>query len=369
MMRNKHYLLAGIVALSLSCLSSASAEELEDEFSTDYQQEINRLNQKIQQLEQKKAQLEAMPKEKKWHVEAYVGTEQEIDSDDNWTFLKGSMATSPYIGVFIYQDESLWMYDVQILKTYLDNNSEYNRTRWQLGATRTFPFNYHNQPGNFKLRLGYRNDNWHYPSINNPALSDPAYKGDIRKGEERHEIWIRPQFNYKYSDNINLNASLSFRFIDRKLDYARAKGEYGVYKRDWSSINEHFIGATYTFNSKSSLWVNYLYIDENLVNTLHNKEHFLWALYRYRFDNGLTVMPYTRYALTKGQQSFRDSDNHQSLYKQKDRSRYGLQLLYPISQNTSVFWDVYYRPEVTWTQGSQEKNNFWFWALELRHTF
>ncbi|HGV9230772.1 MULTISPECIES: hypothetical protein [Providencia] len=362
-MFKKSYLYIGLMMIF------TSSQSIADEFEIDYDQQIIKLNQRINELEKKKSDLEKKNKEKIWNVESYLGTEQEIDSDDNWKFLKGSVATSPYFGAFIYQNNSLWMYDIQVLKTYLDNNSEYDRTRWQVGATRTFPFTFHDKPGNFKLRLGYRNDNWHYASISNPALAAPQYKGDIRKGEERHEIWVRPQFNYKYSDNISFNGSLSFRFIDRKLDYARAKGEYGVYKRNWSSIDEHFIGGTYTFNKKNSLWVNYLYIDENLINTLHNNEHFLWAVYRYRFDNGLMIMPYTRYALTKGKQSFRDSNNQEFLFKEKDRSRYGFQLLYPITNGTSIFWDTYYRPEVTWTKGTKENNNFWFWAIELRHTF
>lgn len=87
------------------------------------------------------------------------------------------MATSPYVGAYIYQNDSLWLYDVQFLKTYLDNNPEYDRTRWQAGVTRTFPFTYDSKSGNTKLRLGYRNDNWHYPSISHPALADPEYKG------------------------------------------------------------------------------------------------------------------------------------------------------------------------------------------------
>ncbi|CNC51902.1 Uncharacterised protein [Yersinia frederiksenii] len=340
-----------------------------DEFETDYDQEIIKLNKRIQQIEQEKKVAQDKLKQKAWNFDTYIGAEQEIDSDESWKFIKGSMATSPYVGAYIYQNESLWLYDVQFLKTYLDNNPEYDRTRWQAGVTRTFPFTYDGKSGNTKLRFGYRNDNWHFASINNPALAEPEYKGDIRKGEERHEIWIRPQAYYKYSENLSFNASLSFRLIDRKLDYARAKGNYGVYKRDWSQINEHFAGANFTFNQKNSLWLNYLYIDEQLVNTLYNKEHFLWGIYRYKFDNGLLLMPYTRLALVKGTQSFRDSNNHETLYKEKNRSRYGLQVLYPLTKQTSIFADTYYRPEQTWTNNNKTSNNFWFWAVELRHNF
>lgn len=41
-----------------------------------------------------------------------------------------------------------------------------------------------------------------------------------RKAEERNEIWVRPTLFYKYDDNWSFLASLSFRFIDRKLSYA-----------------------------------------------------------------------------------------------------------------------------------------------------
>lgn len=354
------------IALILSLIAPLASA---GDFEADYDQQIERLNKQLKQLESERDAARKSIKDNAWHVDSYIGMEQEIDSDENWKFIDGSMASSPYLGAFIYQNNSLWMYDVQILKTYLDHNPEYDRTRWQLGATRTFPFKWAERNGNAKLRVGYRNDNWHYPSISNPALAAPSYMGDVRKGEERHEIWVRPQLNYTLNPNVSLNASLSFRFIDRKLDYARAKGAYGVYKRDWSQINEHFAGANFTFNKNNSLWLNYLYIDEQLVNTLYNKEHFLWAIYRYKFDNGINIMPYTRYALTRGDMSFRDSQNNETVHKKKDRSRYGFQMIYPFTPQTSLFADVYYRPEQTWDQGGKSHNNFWFWALELRHNF
>ncbi|SCC50141.1 hypothetical protein [Kosakonia oryziphila] len=359
-------ILSGIIILTSVAFSSSL---LADETSIDYDQEIIKLNKRIQQMEKEKHDHQLKQRQNTWNFETYIGTEQEIDSNDHWKFIKGSMATSPYLGAFIYQSDSLWLYDVQFLKTYLDNTPEYDRTRWQAGVTRTFPFTLDGKSGNTKLRLGYRNDNWHFPSISNPALADPHYKGDIRKGEERHEFWIRPQAYYKYSDTLSFNASLSFRLIDRKLDYARAKGDYGVYKRDWSQINEHFAGANIVFNPKNSLWLNYLYIDEQLVNTLYNKEHFLWATYRYKFDNAFLFMPYTRLALTKGQMSFRDSQNRETVHREKNRSRYGFQAIYPFTKQTSVFADLYYRPEQTWANSVKSSNNFWFWALELRHNF
>lgn len=357
-MKIKTKQIAFLTTLLLSS-HSAFAKETEDNFDSLYQQELAELKNKVQELESKK--------QHQWHVDTYIGMEQEIDSNDHWKFINGSMATSPYFGAFIYQDNSLWMYDVQVLKTYIDHNKEYDRTRWQVGATRTFPFS--DNKGNMKVRVGYRNDNWHFASIKNAEQAAPTYLGDLRKGEERNEFWLRPQFSYAYSDALNLSASFSFRFIDRKLDYARAKGQYGVYKRDWSFINEHFAGATYSFNKNQSLWLSYLYINENLINSLVNKEHFLWAMYRHKFDSGLSVMPYTRIALAKGKQSYRDSDNNEFLSKEKNRSRVGVQMTYPIAKDTSIFWDTYYRPEKTWTNSEKQKNNFWFWAVELRHSF
>lgn len=199
------------IALVLSLTTHVASA---DTFETDYDQEIYKLNIKLKALESERDAAKKAIKDSAWYVDTYLGVEQEIDSDDNGKFINGSMATSPYFGAFIYQNNSLWMYDVQILKTYLDHNSEYDRTRWQVGATRTFPFTLAEHKGNAKLRLGYRNDNWHYPSISNPALSAPSYMGDVRKGEERHEIWIRPQLNYTLNPNVSLNASLSFRLID-----------------------------------------------------------------------------------------------------------------------------------------------------------
>ncbi|MGL4904305.1 MAG: hypothetical protein ACRC34_02240, partial [Cetobacterium sp.] len=54
---------------------------------------------------------------KKWNHEVYFGVEQEINSDNDWKFLDGSLATSPYTGMFLYQDDSKLLYDIQFLKT------------------------------------------------------------------------------------------------------------------------------------------------------------------------------------------------------------------------------------------------------------
>lgn len=149
-------ILKGIVVFSTLTMCTPV---LADEFETDYDQEIYKLNKRIQQIEKEKKEVQDKLRQKAWNFENYIGAEQEIDSDESWKFIKGSMATSPYVGAYIYQHDSLWLYDVQFLKTYLDNNPEYDRTRWQAGVTRTFPFTYDGKSGNTKLRLGYRNDN------------------------------------------------------------------------------------------------------------------------------------------------------------------------------------------------------------------
>lgn len=123
-------------------------------------------NEYTEQIETLQAQLKTLKEQKiaPWHFETYLGTEQERDYDHNWDFIPGSIATSPYFGAFVYQEGSPWMYDFQVLKTYVDRNDEYDRTRWQIGATRSFPFKIADKPATFKMRLGFRNDNWHYSS-------------------------------------------------------------------------------------------------------------------------------------------------------------------------------------------------------------
>jgi len=94
---------------------------------------------------------------------------------------------------------------------------------------------------------------------------------DVGKGEKCHEIWNHPQLNYILNPNLSSNTRLSFRVIGRKLDDTRTKDEYGIYKRIWREINEIFAGVNLIFNKKQLLWLNYIYIDKQLVNTLYNK--------------------------------------------------------------------------------------------------
>lgn len=101
-----------------------------------------------------------------------------------------------YVGVYIYQNDLLWLYDVQFLKIYLDNNLEYDCICWQVGVIRIFFFIYDGKSGNIKLCLGYCNDNWYYFLISNLVLVDFEYKGDVCKGEEWYEIWICLQVYY-----------------------------------------------------------------------------------------------------------------------------------------------------------------------------
>lgn len=327
------------------------AEENDDDsMSSSYEAEISKLNQKINELQKKSND--------KWHFDTYLGTEQERDHKDNWDLIIRSISTSPYVGAFVYQDNSSWLYDVQFLKTYVDRRPDYNRTRWQIGVTRSLPFKIADKAATIKLRLGYRNDNWHYYS---------KYVGSslLRSAEERHEYWVKPSFSYRYSDNLSFLVNFSFRFLDRRLDYLPT----GESKRDWGHINEHFAGGTYRFNAKNALTLYYLNINEKLVNTLYNKEHFLWGMYNYKFDNGFTLIPYTRFSLKRGQQSFRNANDIETAFKEKDRSRYGFQTIYPLTKQTSIFTDFYYRPEKTWQNGVKTKNHFTFMALELRHNF
>ncbi|WP_392551913.1 hypothetical protein RHO14_10610 [Orbus wheelerorum] len=351
----KKYISLALVSLISFNISVAYADESSDEsISASYEAEIIKLNQKISELQKKP--------DSKWHVDTYIGSEQERDHYNNWDLQLGSINTSPYAGAFIYQDNSSWLYDLQFLKTYVDRNHAYDRTRFQFGVTRSFPFKLADKDAAFKLRLGYRNDNWFYArKISATELT--------RNAEERHEYWVKPSFSYKYSDNLSFLASFSFRFLDRRLAYEQ-QNKPNVSKSDWGHINEHFAGGTYRFNAKNALTVYYLNINEKLVNTLYNKEHFLWAMYNYKFDNGFRVIPYTRYSLKHGEQSFRNTNNIQTKFKEKDRSRYGFQTIYPFTKQTSLFTDFYYRPEQTWETGQKKvKNHFTFMALELRHNF
>jgi len=350
----KKYIALLLFSLTSLHIPMVYAEEGDDDsISAAYEAEIKKLNQKISSLQKKP--------EAKWHFETYIGSEQERDHDKDWNLQLGSIATSPYMGAFIYQDNSSWLYDLQFLKTYVDRNHAYDRTRFQFGVTRSFPFKLVDKDAVFKLRLGYRNDNWH----NAPKKLSPI---DItRRAEERHEYWVKPSLTYKYSDNLSFLINFSFRFLDRRLDYI----ENNVSKSDWGHINEHFAGGTYRFNSKNALTLYYLNINEKLVNTLYNKEHFLWGMYNYRFDNGFRLIPYTRFSLKHAKQSFRNTNNVETVFREKNRSRYGFQSIIPFTKQTSLFTDFYYRPEKVWdrTHDKNSKNHFIFMALELRHNF
>ncbi|MGL5949060.1 MAG: hypothetical protein ACRCYV_08510 [Aeromonas sp.] len=362
------------VAFRVSLLASllaagyAQAEENNVLAPTDQGSDVQQLEQELSSVKQ---ELTALKNKPKWNVEAYLGTEQEINSDDDWKFQNGSLATSPYLGAFIYQDGSPWMYDVQFLKTYIDHNSEYNRNRFSLGVTRTMPFNIEGKSGSVKMRVGYRNDSYHWGSINKASLAAPDYKGDLRKGEERNEIWLRPALSYNYSANLNLMAAFSFRIIDRELDYARAQGEYGVTTRDWSTIDEHLLGGTYKFNASSSLSAYYLYVREKLVRTMDNEEHFAWVTYRHKIPSGQTIAPYVRYALADSKTYYFNSDKDEINLKRMDRTRFGLQLTQPISPATSLMFDIYYRPETVKDRNAATTtdNNFILWYMELKHKF
>ncbi|WP_392559274.1 hypothetical protein [Orbus mooreae] len=104
-----------------------------------------------------------------------------------------------------------------------------------------------------------------------------------------------------------------------------------------------------------------LYVDEKLVNTLYNKEHFLWGIYSYKFDNGFTVMPYTRFSLKHGKQSFRNADNIETTFKEKDRSRYGFQTIYPFTKQALLFTDFYYRPEKLGKMALRQRAILFLW--------
>lgn len=356
-------------ALAILMATSLSVYAADETQPADNSSEVEVLERELNSV---KSELHALKNKPKWNVEAYLGNEQEINSNDNWKFQDGSMATSPYIGAFFYQDGSKWMYDVQFLKTFIDHNSEYNRNRLSAGVTYTEPFKLDNgTDGYARMRVGYRNDSYHWGSIDQASLADPSYQGDLRKGEERNEIWLRPQVSYNPTPDLNLMAALSFRIIDRELDYARAKGAYGVTTRDWSTIDEHMAGGTYKFNANSSLSAYYLYVREKLVRTMDNEEHFAWVTYRHKLPFGMTVAPYVRYAITDSKTYYYDSQKNETNLKRNDRTRYGVTLTQPITPATSLSFDVYYRPETQWDRNTNKETdyNFVLWYMELKHKF
>lgn len=307
---------------------------------------------------------------KKWNHEVYFGVEQEVNSDADWKFLDGSLATSPYVGMFLYQDGSKVMYDFQFLKTYIDDNEEYNRNRFSAGVTYRDSFTLKNgKTGNWGVRVGYRNDSYHWDSMKG-STSLPSYSGYARKGEERNEIWLRPTSSLNITPKVRLNASLSFRFIDRELDYARFGNEYSKTTRDWSNIQEHMLGARYTFDSKNFVSLDYLFVREDLKRTLLNTEHFAQLRYFHFLPNRDTISPYVRIPLIDGEQKYYNGIKQVIRTDDVNRPRIGIQYKHNITPNTSVLVDVYYRAQtVDPDNGPKRDENFFLWFAELNHKF
>lgn len=307
---------------------------------------------------------------KKWNHEVYFGVEQEINSDKDWKFLDGSLATSPYVGMFLYQDDSKLLYDFQFLKTYIDHNEEYNRNRFSAGVTYRDSFKLESgKTGNYGLRVGYRNDSYHWDSMK-ASTSTPEYSGYIRKGEERNEIWIRPTASLNMTPKVRLNASLSFRLIDRELDYAKFGNEYSKRTRDWSNIQEHMLGARYTFDSKNFASLDYLLVREDLKRTLLNTEHFAQLRYFHFLPNRDTISPYVRIPLGDGEQKYYNGVKDITRVDNVNRPRIGIQYKHNLTTSTSILLDVYYRPQtIDPSNGPKRDENFFLWFAELNHKF
>lgn len=307
---------------------------------------------------------------KKWNHELYFGVEQEINSDNDWKFLDGSLATSPYTGMFLYQDDSKLLYDIQFLKTFIDDNEEYNRNRFSAGVTYRDSFKLSNgKTGNWGLRVGYRNDSYHWDSMK-ASTSASTYSGYVRKGEERNEIWIRPTGSLNITPKVRLNTSLSFRIIDRELDYARFGKEYSKTTRDWSNIQEHSIGMRYTLDNKNFFSLDYLFVREDLKRTLLNTEHFAMLRYFHFLPNKDTISPYVRIALVDGEQKYYDGVKNLIRTDDVNRSRFGVQYRHNFTPNTNLMLDVYYRPQnIEPSNGPKRHENFFLWTAELTHKF
>ncbi|MGL6064260.1 MAG: hypothetical protein ACRC0S_04180 [Fusobacteriaceae bacterium] len=307
---------------------------------------------------------------KKWNHELYFGIEQEINSDSDWKFLDSSLATSPYTGMFLYKDDSKFLYDIQFLKTFIDHLEEYNRNRFSAGITYRDSFKLNSgKTGNYGLRLGYRNDSYHWSSMTE-STSIPTYSGYIRKGEERNELWIRPTGSLNMTSKIRMTTSLSFRIIDRELDYARFGKEYAATKRDWSNIQEHSLGMRYTLDNKNFMSLDYQFVRENLVRTLLNTEHFAMVRYFHFLSNKDTFSPYVRVPLGKGEQKYYNGVKEVVRVDKVTRPRIGIQYKHNINSRTSLFFDVYYRPQnIDPSNGSKRHENFFLWVAELNHKF
>ena len=354
---------------------------IEEQMLFDERQQ-NFINSIKEQLEQTKLELNKYKTEaeknavivknmpKKWNHEVYFGVEQEINSNADWKFLDGSLATSPYVGMFMSKDGSKLLYDFQFLKTYIDDNEEYNRNRFSAGVTYRDSFKLNDsKTGNWGIRVGYRNDSYHWDSMKEQT-SASSYSGYIRKGEERNEIWLRPTASLNMTPKIRLNASLSFRFIDRELDYARFGNEYSKTTRDWSNIQEHMIGARYTFDSKNFVSLDYLFVREDLKRTLLNTENFAMLRYFHFFPNRDTLSPYVRIALGNGEQKYYNGVKEVIRVDDVSRPRIGIQYKHNLTPSTSVLLDVYYRPQtINPDNGPKRDENFFLWFAELNHKF
>lgn len=307
---------------------------------------------------------------KKWNHEVYFGVEQEINSDSDWKFINGSLFTSPYVGMFMSKDDSKFLYDFQFLKSYIDGNGEYNRNRFSIGTTYRDSFSLESgKTGNWGVRLGYRNDSYHWRTLKE-STSKPSYFGYLRRGEERNEIWLRPTASLNITPKIRFNTSLSFRFIDRKLDYARFGNEYANTTRDWSSIQEHMAGFRYTFDSKNFASLDYLFVREDLKRTLLNTENFAILRYFHFLPNRDTISPYLRMPLGNGDQKYYNGVKEVVRVDNVNRPRIGIQYKHNFTPNTSLLFDVYYRPQnIDPDNGPKKHENFFLWFAELYHKF
>ena len=210
----KNLFLISLLILSTQTLSNESIDEtidldiegvnieeqmLFDQNQQDFVDSIkNKLNQTKLELSKYKTESEknaaiVQKLGKKWNHEVYFGVEQEINSDKDWKFLDGSLATSPYVGMFLYQDGSKFLYDFQFLKTYIDHNEEYNRNRFSTGVTYRDSFKLDNgKTGTWGLRIGYRNDSYHWDSMK-ASTSTPEYSGYIRKEKKEMKFGLDQQ--------------------------------------------------------------------------------------------------------------------------------------------------------------------------------
>ncbi|MGL6167599.1 MAG: hypothetical protein ACRC0Y_04845 [Fusobacteriaceae bacterium] len=349
-------------------------DQNQDLFLKNIQEELENTKKDLAKLktdaERDAAKLKAI--KPKWNHEVYVGIEQEVWSDDNFKYGETTdpLLTSPYTGMYLYQDGSKMMYDMQYLKTYFSRTPEYNRNRFSVGARYMDSFKLESgKTGTWAVRLGYRNDNYHWKSAT-AGVSGPNYSGYVRKGEERNEIWLRPMFTFNASPSVRLNAAFQFRAIDRSLDYHRFGSDYSVKKRDWSSIQEHIIGGRYTFANRNFVTLEYLFTREDLKRTLLNVEHTAMLRYFHVLPNKDTLSPYARIPLGKANQKYYDGLKNVTREAKSERGRIGIQYRHIFNPSNNVMFDVYYRPENRYASNGTKTNlNLVLWTLELTHKF